>query len=77
MKHIMIDILTERRYILSKRFTDKSKKNPKTRNMFIKRTKNILVQLTANVSLSGLPVLPTLHKVTKKTNSTNCEFCVL
>ena len=40
----------------------------------------ILVQLTAHVSLSGLPVLRTLYKLTpmhKRTNSQNCEFCVL
>ena len=40
----------------------------------------IMVQLTAHVSLTGLPVLRTLYKpmsMHKSTNSQNCEFCVL
>ena len=39
-----------------------------------------MVQLTAHVSLSGLPVLTTLYKLTpmhKRTNSQKCEFSVL
>ena len=39
----------------------------------------IMVELTAHVSLSGLPVLTTLYKLIlmhKKTKSQNCEFCV-
>ena len=38
-----------------------------------------MIQLTAYVSLSGLPVLTTLYKQTplhKRTNSQNCECCV-
>ena len=40
----------------------------------------ILVQLTAHLSLSGLPVFTYLYKLTpmhKRTNSQHCEFCVL
>ena len=40
---------------------------------------HILVQLTAHVSLSGLPVLTSLYKLTpmhKMANRQNCEFCV-
>ena len=40
----------------------------------------IVVQLTAHVSLTGLPVLRTLYKpmsMNKSTNSQNCEFSVL
>ena len=38
MKHLNIETLTERRNILSKRFADKCIKNPKTTDMFKKRT---------------------------------------
>ena len=40
----------------------------------------ILAQQSTTVSLAGLPVLRTLYKpmsMHKRTNSQNCEFCVL
>ena len=45
LKHLNIETLTERRDILSKRFADKCTKNPKTKDMFIHKTKEHRMKL--------------------------------
>ena len=45
LKHLNIETLTEWRDILSKRFADKCTKNPKTKDMFIHKTKEHKMKL--------------------------------